>query len=34
MEEDTVRRCFFGTRVNGTYVEIGGLDGYRFSNTL
>lgn len=34
MEETAVRRCFFGTRVNGTYVEIGGLDGVRYSNTL
>jgi hypothetical protein len=34
MEETTVRRCFFGARVNGTYVEIGGLDGFQYSNTL
>jgi len=33
-EEDTVRAAFgFDKKINGTYVEIGGLDGEIFSNT-
>ena len=33
-EEDAVIKHFFHDMKGGTYVEIGGFDGYRFSNTL
>eukprot|EP00304_Pavlova_gyrans_P016152 CAMPEP_0206033638 /NCGR_PEP_ID=MMETSP1466-20131121/801_1 /ASSEMBLY_ACC=CAM_ASM_001126 /TAXON_ID=44452 /ORGANISM="Pavlova gyrans, Strain CCMP608" /LENGTH=256 /DNA_ID=CAMNT_0053407861 /DNA_START=353 /DNA_END=1123 /DNA_ORIENTATION=+ len=33
-EEDFAITTFFGNRTNGTYVEIGGYNGFKFSNTL
>ena len=33
-EEETVIRAFFQGKVNGVYVELGALDGIKYSNTM
>jgi FkbM family methyltransferase len=33
-EEDLVKLLFFKDKTHGTYLEIGGFDGYTYSNTL